>query len=83
MAMDQEKDAEKGPEPPLEEALDRLEAIVGKLESGEVDLEKSIDLYVEGKELGQRALKRLDALERRIQIVARDDGQSLEVKDFQ
>lgn len=54
---------------PLEKDLERLESLVEQLESGEVGLEKSIDLFAEGRRIGQRALKRLDELERRIEIV--------------
>lgn len=72
-----------GGEVPLEKSLERLEKIVEQLESGDVDLEKSIDLYLEGKKIGEGALKRLDALERKIQVVVGDDGEELEVEDFQ
>jgi exodeoxyribonuclease VII small subunit len=43
----------KAPKPPekFEEAFDRLEAIVAKLEAGDVALEESLDLYAEGMAL--------------------------------
>lgn len=71
-------------EPTLEQAVERLEKIVETLESGDADLEKSIDLYLEGKRLGQVALRKLEVLERRIQVVTGEnpDG-SLQTKDFQ
>ncbi|MCC5874976.1 MAG: exodeoxyribonuclease VII small subunit [Candidatus Sumerlaeia bacterium] len=74
---------ESGREATLEKSLERLEKIVEQLESGETDLEKSIDLYLEGKKIGEGALKRLDALERKIQVVVGDEGDELEVEDFQ
>ena len=75
---------EKTPaEESLEKSVERLEEIVSNLESGDADLEKSIDLYLEGKRLGEAALKRLDALDRRIQKVVADDGESLESEDFE
>lgn len=84
MTEKKEKSAEKkSNEPTLEQSLERLEKIVGDLESGEADLEKSIDLYLEGRKIGESALKRLDALERRIQIVVKDEEEGLEVEDFQ
>jgi exodeoxyribonuclease VII small subunit len=74
---------EKLPEDaPLEKVVERLEGIVEELESGKADLEKSIELYREGKSLGDRALKRLDALERRIQLVVHADGETLETEEF-
>ena len=76
---DQEQKQEKVP---LEKMVERLEQIVEQLESGDADLEKSIDLYREGKTLGGEALKRLDALERRIEVVTGGEGEDLETDDF-
>ncbi|CAN5366231.1 exodeoxyribonuclease VII small subunit [soil metagenome] len=67
----------------LEQTVARLEAIVEELESGDADLEKSIGLFAEGKKLGSAALKKLDALERRIQIVVQDDGDKMVTEDFE
>lgn len=64
---------------PLEKLIARLEEIVAALESGKEGLEKSIDLYAEGRRLGNDALKRLGQLEERIQMVMRDDGEKLEL----
>lgn len=69
--------------PSLEKAVERLEAIVEELESGEADLEKSIALYAEGKKLQRQALKQLDSLERRIQIVVSDSEEGLELESFE
>lgn len=66
----------------LEQTVSRLEAILVELESGEADLEKSIELYAEGKKLGAQALKRLDHLDRRIQLVTGTQGDELTVQDF-
>jgi exodeoxyribonuclease VII small subunit len=71
-------------EAPLENEIARLEEIVAQLESGETSLEKSIELYGEGHRIGRKALARLEDLERRIDIVAREseDG-SLETVPFE
>lgn len=62
-------------QPPLEKSLERLEAIVEKLESGDVPLEKSIELYEEGRKLGQNCVERLGGLEQRIQkVLENPDG---------
>lgn len=66
----------------LEQAVERLEEIVGQLESGDVDLEKSITLFQEGKKLGTQALRRLDNLERRVRLVIGTEGEELLTKDF-
>ncbi len=68
---------------PLERLIARLEEIVASLEAGEQGLEKSIELYSEGRRLGREALKRLAALEERIQLVTRDEeGEELGLEPF-
>lgn len=67
----------------LEATVSRLEAIVEELESGEADLERSIELFQEGRKLGAQALKKLDALERRVQIVVKGEGDKLALEDFE
>jgi exodeoxyribonuclease VII small subunit len=68
---------------PLEKRLARLEAIVQTLESGEVALEKSIDLYEEGRTLAAGCLEALAAREQRVRLVKGEgaDG-TLETEDF-
>ena len=62
-------------EPPVEERLRRLEAIVQKLESEAVSLDESIALFEEGVELAVQVRKRLEASEGRIKrIVERSEG---------
>lgn len=59
----------------FEDALKRLEAIVQQLESGDVPLDKSIDLYTEGERLRTQCQKRLaDAQARIDRIVMGADG---------
>ena len=57
------------PDAPFEKSLERLEAIVAQLESGEADLEKSIGLYEEGRRLGAQCLRKLEKLETRVSLV--------------
>jgi exodeoxyribonuclease VII small subunit len=63
----------------FEDALSRLEGIVEKLESEEVDLEGSLNLYDEAKLLGEHCSKLLDAAEERVKVV----GDSGELNDFE
>jgi exodeoxyribonuclease VII small subunit len=63
----------------FEEALSRLEGIIEKLESEQVDLEGSLKLYDEAKLLGEHCSKLLDDAEGRVKIV----GDSGELKDFE
>ncbi|HET8613367.1 MAG TPA: exodeoxyribonuclease VII small subunit [Sphingomonas sp.] len=53
----------------FEEALRRLEQIVHELESGDVPLERSIDLYAEGDRLRSRCEERLKAAQARIERI--------------
>jgi exodeoxyribonuclease VII small subunit len=60
----------------FEDALRALEDVVRKLESGEVPLDDSIDLYERGEALRKHCQARLDAAQARIErIVAGPDGQ--------
>lgn len=67
---------------PVEGVLERLEEIVERLEKGEVTLEKSIDLYEEGKRLGARCIERLAVLEKRVQLVREGADGALVSEDF-
>ncbi len=59
----------------FEQALTRLEEIVGQLESGEISLEDSIKSFEEGKELVKLCLSKLEQAEKKIQqLEARTDG---------
>lgn len=67
----------------FEEALRRLEAIVQKLEQGDVPLDQSITLYAEGDELRAQCQKRLEAAQARIeQIVGGGDGAAAKTTPF-
>ncbi len=59
----------------FEQALRELEGVVRRLESGEVPLDESIDLYERGEALRKACQTRLDAAQARIEkIVASADG---------
>jgi len=70
-------------EPTLEKSLERLEEIVRLLEEGEADLEKSIELYAEGRRLGKACLERLERLETRIQLLRKSATGDMEPVDFE
>lgn len=60
----------------FEEALQRLETIVSRLESGQAPLEESITLYEEGARLKAHCESRLKAAQLRVEkIVVGPDGQ--------
>ena len=61
--------------PSFESALERLEAIVERLESGELPLEQALAAFEEGVALSRRCTAELEAAERRIeQLVGGEDG---------
>ena len=65
----------------FEDALQRLEAIVSKLESGQAPLEESIALYEEGARLKAHCENRLKAAQLLVEkIVVGPDGQATSVE---
>jgi exodeoxyribonuclease VII small subunit len=60
----------------FEEAFERLEAIVAKLESGEAALEESLDLYTEGMTLVKFCNQKLSVAREKIEkLSARDESE--------
>lgn len=57
----------------FEAALKELEAIVSRLESGDEQLDSSIQLYERGSLLRQRCAERLDAAQARIDLIRLDN----------
>ena len=57
--------ADEGPN--FEQAMERLEAIVQELESGELTLDESLARYEEGTRLSKRLSRELDEAEQRIE----------------
>jgi exodeoxyribonuclease VII small subunit len=57
------------PEPSFESALERLEAIVDRLESGDLPLEQALAAFEEGVSLSRRCAGELETAERRIEIL--------------
>lgn len=68
--------------PSFEEAMDQLESIVSKLESGDVPLEQAIELFQEGMKLSQLCGLKLEQAERKIEMLLEQDG-ALVKKPFQ
>jgi exodeoxyribonuclease VII small subunit len=58
----------------FEEAMDLLEQLVGKLENGDVPLEKAIDLFQEGMKLSHLCSQKLEQVERKIEIFVEENG---------
>ncbi len=58
----------------FEDALRNLEQVVKQLESGEVPLDDSIDLYERGAALRKHCQARLDAAQARIERIVTDQS---------
>ncbi len=59
----------------FEEAMEKLEVIVEKLEEGDVPLEEAITFYKEGMELSKLCHNKLKHVEEQLTQILTDDGQ--------
>jgi len=62
------------PDMTFEQAMNALEAIVAKLEGGDVPLEQAIELYQEGMRLAKLCGDKLEHFERKIEMLAEEGG---------
>ena len=69
-------------EKPFETSLAELEAIVSKLEGGDLPLEESLDLFEKGIKLSRECRDRLAKAERRIEILLKDTDGNLSANDM-
>jgi exodeoxyribonuclease VII small subunit len=69
--------------PTFEERLARLEAIVEKLESGEVGLDESLTLYAEGAGIIRECRKTLAEAEKRISKLSQAASGELTTEPFE
>ncbi len=67
----------------LEEALQRLEDIVAKMDSESIDLEESIALFREGMELTKFCRQQIASAEQKVQEVLEDAEGNLTLEDFE
>jgi len=69
--------AENSGEQPVasfEASLDELEKVVKELESGDLPLERSLELFERGMGLSDICRKHLEAAETRVEMLIRKDG---------
>ncbi len=67
----------------FEAALQQLEELAAKMESGKLPLENMISDFEKGTALINQCRSRLDSMQRKIELLLRDDGQAGEWTDFQ
>ena len=64
----------KQPEPSFEDALKRLEGVLDSLEHGNLNLEESVKAFEEGAGLVRFCHARLDDVERRVELLLKDEN---------
>ena len=69
-------------EPKFEEAMEKLEAIVNDLESGELSLDDAIKRYEEGMKLSDFCYKKLQQIRKKIEVLVKDPSGKLAAKEF-
>ncbi len=67
----------------FENALGRLEAIVGELEKGELALENAINLFEEGMKISRFCSGKLDEAERKVEILLRNERGQFEERPYE
>ena len=68
-------------EPGFDQILQRLREVVVRLESGELSLEQSLQIYEEGVSLARRGQQLLASAEKRVEILVSASG-NVEVAPF-
>ena len=75
--------AKKGKgEKKFEQALEELEKVVERLESGELSLEDSLTAFEEGVRLVKYCNQKLNEAERKIELLVKDKEGKLQLKPF-
>ena len=62
------------PKERFEDALNKLEKIVSKLEDGEIPLEESLKLFEEGIRLSRFCTQKLEEAEKKVEILLKNKG---------
>ncbi|MDF2922012.1 MAG: xseB [Paenibacillaceae bacterium] len=58
----------------FETAIEQLEIIVARLENGDVPLEQAIELFQQGMRLSQLCSRKLEQVERKIEMLVEENG---------
>jgi exodeoxyribonuclease VII small subunit len=69
-------------EPRFEEALVELEGVVRRLEQGELPLEDSLAAFERGMALVKQLSKRLEDIERRVEVLLKQDDGSIVLRSL-
>lgn len=66
----------------FEDALKKLERIVGELEDGSLSLDDALEKYEEGIKLSKLCAKRLELAKNKVEILMKSEDGSVELKPF-
>ncbi|MEQ1795666.1 MAG: exodeoxyribonuclease VII small subunit [Nitrospira sp.] len=66
----------------FEQAMARLEAIVGELENGDLPLDESLRIFEEGIRLSKNCLKVLEEAERKVEVLVQDKNGKKQLRAF-
>jgi len=66
----------------FEEALQKLEAIVAKMEEGDLSLEEALKEFEEGVRLAKFCTGKLDEAERKVEKLIRDQAGKIQTTPF-
>lgn len=66
----------------FESSLDELEKIVAKLETGDMALEESLELFERGVKLSRDCKERLLKAERRIEVLTRESNGDISLEEI-
>ena len=66
----------------FEEALQKLEAIVAKMEEGDLPLEQALEAFEEGVRLAKFCTGKLDEAERKVEKLIRDQAGKIQTAPF-
>lgn len=75
------KTTEESNEKSFEESLARLEKIVDEMESGDIPLDKALEMYEEGIYISQRCLKELDKAELKLKKLTKKLDGTFEIEE--
>jgi exodeoxyribonuclease VII small subunit len=62
----------------FEQALERLESLVERLDDGDLPLEQALAAFEEGVALTRHCAQQLESAERRVEILVREGGRLIE-----
>ena len=71
------------PKERFEDALEKLEKIVSKLEEGDISLEESLKLFEEGIKWSRFCSQKLEEAERKVEILLRDKEGDRKAEPFE